>query len=595
MAPGARVGTVIENKYRLDEQIGHGGMGAVYRGTQLAVDRPVAIKLLHPNYVGHKKLQARFEVEARAIARLNHPNCITLFDFGYSDVTGAFYTIVEFIDGVPLHEIISRNTPVKRVLEIIRQIASALGHAHHHGILHRDLKPENIMLARMTDGSEMVKVLDFGIAQIMKTTSGEGEDDDFEADRLTRVGEVFGTPPYMSPEQAQSSRDLTPAADIYSLGIIFYELLEGRLPFLADSPMEIIGMHLNDPPPPMVRVGLSEPIKDVVLQMLEKDPGRRPQTGASIIELLDALPAGALVENSSGVKLPGSEARKVEPTLLLPPETGADATNERNIRTEIDPSVLAPSGKANRSALQERENQALAAQDIASRPPGAAASGTAKKRVVESTDSLQIPDDLSPPTSRVFEEPAELVEAKKKKASTGLYLFVFLLLFLFLGGGYWFVILGGPEVGSLAEKVGEVYSSARDEAGERGSDEEGDQRDESPAETGELIEAEIREISIGDDSPREDETAASDDEEEPEASADPTSLNGVDGAPPPPTRPATQQRAREEQSGQIERQPPPRTTRPRRPPSLDTSGSVREEVGEEEGVRRPVRMGLDDL
>ena len=340
MAPGTRVGTVIENKYRLDEQIGHGGMGAVYRGVQLAVDRPVAIKLLHPNFAGHDKLQARFEVEAKAIARLNHPNCITLFDFGYSEDMAAFYTVVEFIDGTPLEALISRRPSVARVVNLIRQIASALGHAHHHGILHRDLKPENIMIAEMTDGSEMVKVLDFGIAQIMKgNTDEDGDDDDFEADRLTRVGEVFGTPPYMSPEQAQSSRDLTPTADLYSLGIIFYELLEGRLPFLAETPLEILAMHLKDPPPPLNRHDISDSVKAVVMQMLSKDPEDRPASGGKVIELLDAIPGDELPTESPAIGAPG-KTRSSDPTLISAPPSPDNANQGGVVSSSGRPTMI---------------------------------------------------------------------------------------------------------------------------------------------------------------------------------------------------------------------------------------------------------------
>ncbi|MFU8805881.1 MAG: serine/threonine protein kinase, partial [Bradymonadaceae bacterium] len=290
MASRTRVGTVIDNKYRLDEQIGHGGMGAVYLGTQLMVDRKVAVKLLHPTFAAHENIQARFEVEAKAIGRLNHPNCITLFDFGYSSDLEAFYTVVEFIQGLSLDSLLGHPPPVADTVAIIRQIASALDHAHHHGVLHRDLKPENIMLYRMTDGSEMVKVLDFGIAQIMKgPTDGPG-DDDFEVERLTRVGEVFGTPPYMSPEQASAARDLTPAADLYSLGVIFYELIEGRLPFFADNPLDIMLMHINTPPPPFAREGVPKEVVDLVFSLLEKDPDNRPQAGKAIIKSIDSMP-----------------------------------------------------------------------------------------------------------------------------------------------------------------------------------------------------------------------------------------------------------------------------------------------------------------
>ncbi len=341
MTAETRVGTVIEDKYRLDEQIGRGSMGAVYRGTQLMVDRSVAVKLLHPTYAGHEKIQARFEVEAKAIARLNHPNCITLFDFGYSEDMEAFYTVVEYIDGLSLEKLVDKRPPIARVVGVVKQIASALGHAHHHGILHRDLKPENIMLATMTDGSEMVKVLDFGIAQIMKGNSDDEDGDDgtneFESDRLTRVGEVFGTPPYMSPEQAHSAHDLSPATDLYSLGVIFYELLEGRLPFFADNPVDIMTMHINDPPPPMKRADVPKSVKSVVLQMLAKDPADRPESGDKIVTLLDAIPDEDLSEESRPIAAAAGDARSTEPTLLEdPPDTDTLTDSAKRADTDID-------------------------------------------------------------------------------------------------------------------------------------------------------------------------------------------------------------------------------------------------------------------
>ena len=327
MVSDPRVGTVIEDKYRLDEQIGQGSMGAVFRGTQLMVDRAVAIKLLHPNFAGHDKIQARFEVEAKAIARLNHPNCITLFDFGYAEGMEAFYTVVEFIDGQPLNTLIDERPSEARVVAIMKQIASALGHAHHHGILHRDLKPENIMLASMTDGSEMVKVLDFGIAQIM-----QGADDEFESDRLTRVGEVFGTPPYMSPEQAQSARDLTPATDLYSLGIIFYELLTGRLPFFGDSPIEIMTKHREEPPPPMDDIQVSAAVEAVVMQMLAKDPEERPESGDRIVAMLNAIPDDELSTDSRPLARVAGHSSSGETLMSSPPEPG----DHRSTRISVD-------------------------------------------------------------------------------------------------------------------------------------------------------------------------------------------------------------------------------------------------------------------
>lgn len=252
-------GKTIENKYQLDRKIGEGGMGAVYLGTQLMVDRPVAIKLLHAGLNSHDLFKQRFEVEAKAIGRLNHPNCITLYDFGFSDEINAFYTVMEYLEGDPMQVRVMQGVTAKEAVVITKQIAMALDHAHHQGILHRDLKPENIILAKMTDGSELTKVLDFGIARVFQK-----EQDTHEANRLTRAGEVFGTPAYISPEQARGERDLTPASDLYSLGVMLFEMLEGRLPFWGDTAIDTIMLHIQEPVPNLTRIDVPAPLRDLV-------------------------------------------------------------------------------------------------------------------------------------------------------------------------------------------------------------------------------------------------------------------------------------------------------------------------------------------
>jgi serine/threonine-protein kinase len=290
------VGLVIDNKYRLDRKIGEGGMGAVYLATQLMVDRHVAIKVLHAGYNGHEKLKQRFEVEAKAIGRLHHPHCITLFDFGYSHELEAFYTVMEYLEGEALHKRLGKGVSPREALMIVRQIALGLDHAHHQGILHRDLKPENIMLAKMTDGSELVKVLDFGIARVFQGGSADSSQE-MSNNRLTRAGEIFGTPAYISPEQARGERDLSPASDIYSLGVMLFELLEGRLPYWGESPIDTIMMHIRDPVPPITRLDVPAPVKALVNQLLSKDPAQRPQSGKRVAELIDqAVMGGAMAQ-----------------------------------------------------------------------------------------------------------------------------------------------------------------------------------------------------------------------------------------------------------------------------------------------------------
>ena len=330
------IGLVIEDKYRLDRKIGEGGMGAVYLGTQLMVDRHVAIKLLHSGLSAHERVKQRFEVEAKAIGRMHHPNCITLFDFGFSPQLRAFYMVMEYLEGTPMHERVQQGVKATEAVEIARQVALALDHAHHQGILHRDLKPENVMLTRMTDGSELTKVLDFGIARIFSQDDTEGMSSQ-EQNRLTRAGEIFGTPAYISPEQARGERHLTPASDLYSLGVMLFEMLTGELPFWGETAMDTIMKHIADPVPPINRLDISRELKQVTQRMLSKDPSERPQSGKELVIELDAIlmqrkqaemhastrPTSPIPSPFAAADAPPHSAATHHPTLIDPSFGGA--------------------------------------------------------------------------------------------------------------------------------------------------------------------------------------------------------------------------------------------------------------------------------
>lgn len=307
----AQTGVTIDGKYRLLTPIGAGAMGAVWLAEQLSVDRKVAVKLLHPSENQSNGLDARFAVEAKAIARLNHPNCITLYDFGYSEELEAFYTVIEYVKGVVLGKKMGAPIGFNDAIAIIRQAALGLDHAHFHNILHRDLKPDNLMLAEQSDGSELLKILDFGIAKIVHGEFGEiSGDDDI---RLTKAGEVFGTPAYMSPEQARSARELTPAADFYALGVILYEMIEGHLPFSASTSFDVLMMHVSEEVPRLQRTDVPEEIVDVIYKLLEKHPDDRFQSGKEIIAAL-----GSRSFKTAPLKIPGNSVRPSQPTALGP-------------------------------------------------------------------------------------------------------------------------------------------------------------------------------------------------------------------------------------------------------------------------------------
>lgn len=261
-----KVGTILDGRYRLDEVIGTGTMGTVYRATQLTVRRPVAVKVLNTSVQHHPKLQQRFEIEARAVGYLNHPNVLTLFDFAYSMDKDVLYMVVEYIEGDTLSQLIQRGIAPRLAIHIAYQVANALAHAHDAGVAHRDLKPGNVMLAHERRG-ERVKVLDFGLARVR---------DDASRKREASAGDVQGAPGYMAPEQCIGDLETGAPADVYALGCMMFEMFEGRLPFDYDSPGKLMQAHIDEPPPLPNNSAIGAEVRELVQQMLAKSPEQRP-------------------------------------------------------------------------------------------------------------------------------------------------------------------------------------------------------------------------------------------------------------------------------------------------------------------------------
>ena len=279
---GALVGGVLGGRYRIEALIGQGGMGAVYRAEHVLMRKPVAVKVLHGEMSTMPEIVARFEREAVAAGRIQHPNVITATDFGRVDESGAFYLVLEYVEGQSLGALIKREgtLPEDRALCIARQIADALTAAHQKGIVHRDLKPENVMLVE-SEGRETVKVLDFGIAKVELGGAGSGET------ALTKLGTIFGTPEYMAPEQAQGLA-VDGRADLYTLGLILYEMLEGRSPFRNAELVVVLTQQITMDPPPLPE-SISQGTRELVTALLKKDPSARPQRAAEVRERLDRL------------------------------------------------------------------------------------------------------------------------------------------------------------------------------------------------------------------------------------------------------------------------------------------------------------------
>ncbi len=279
---------IVLQNYSVTDLIGVGGMGAVYRGEQKTTRQQVAIKVLWRDLAKDPTEVKRFTREARAASLLAHPNSVRVFDFGVDAKSGAFCMIMEYLVGQKLSDALRRSPvldPV-RTVHICSQVAKALEEAHRKGIVHRDVKPDNIFLQEIAGERDFAKILDFGLA---KFVSG-----DYERDQLTRSGYVVGSPEYMAPEQA-SGGEVTPAADIYSLGIVLFECLTGRLPFDATTTAEVLRKHILQGAPRLIQADneftrdIPMALEDVVLRCLDKDPGNRPATADALrIQLLQA-------------------------------------------------------------------------------------------------------------------------------------------------------------------------------------------------------------------------------------------------------------------------------------------------------------------
>jgi serine/threonine protein kinase len=268
------IGRIVNGKFRVEALVGHGGMGRVYRARHLSLDRSVVLKLLHPSYSSDPQIVQRFQREARAASKLNHPNSIAVLDFGEAE-DGTLFMAMEHLGGRDLARLVAEESPLgeARIVRIVAQVLSALAEAHAQGVIHRDVKPENVMVESRRDAPDFVKVLDFGIAKI--TALGAGEP------KLTEVGLVCGTPEYMSPEQAHGA-ELDARSDLYSVGVILYQLATGELPFSSETPVGFLTKHLSEAPlPPRQRrpdLGISPALDALVAKALEKDPAWRFQT-----------------------------------------------------------------------------------------------------------------------------------------------------------------------------------------------------------------------------------------------------------------------------------------------------------------------------
>ncbi|MGB5810388.1 MAG: serine/threonine-protein kinase, partial [Polyangiales bacterium] len=314
------VGALLAGRYEIIKRIGEGGMGLVYRGNHRDIDKPVAIKVLRDDLSHRPEVLARFRQEAKSASRIGHENIVDVSDFGETQY-GASYFVMEFLDGEDLANVLGREASIglERTCRIVLQCCRALGAAHAKHIVHRDIKPENIFLTTRGGVAEFVKIVDFGIAK-MGDIETEGE----PGRKLTKTGMIFGTPEYMSPEQA-AGKELDHRVDIYALGIILYECLAGTVPFVGDTFMGVLTQHLFSKPPRIIEQNpeatVSTEIELVIAKALAKDPDDRYQDTAELAEAIECALDGRL---SATTALEEERAESLEPfdTEPAPPRRG---------------------------------------------------------------------------------------------------------------------------------------------------------------------------------------------------------------------------------------------------------------------------------
>jgi serine/threonine protein kinase len=309
MQPQGLLGRTIDRRYRVESLLGEGGMGLVYRVTHTHLNKPLAIKVLRRENTRDPEVLARFRREAESASAIGNEHIVDISDFGVLD-DGSTFFVMECLDGIDLIDAIdvAQRMPEERAIRIAIQVCRALGAAHNAGIVHRDLKPENVFLTRRKETEDFVKILDFGIAKVANGPK-----------RLTRAGEVLGTPHYMSPEQCEGD-NVDHRTDIYALGVLMYEMVTGHVPHDADTMMGILTKQMyEDPIPPKVRVPqLSEQLEQLIMRCLEKKPDQRYQTMHEIEEDLRRLREGQVPVGPDTVTL----------TPTRPPSSG---------RTRISP------------------------------------------------------------------------------------------------------------------------------------------------------------------------------------------------------------------------------------------------------------------
>jgi serine/threonine protein kinase len=346
--PDAYIGAQIGPSIRIEKLIGVGSMGRVYRAAQAPAGRAVAVKILHKELSTDASIVARFEREAQIAARLSHPNVIEVFAAGqapaHGDESGPLYLTMEYLDGISLRSALAGAggaLPVRRALRIALQLCEGVGEAHAQGIVHRDLKPENVMLLRRGVDADFVKVLDFGMARLPFGS----------APAVTRAGLVFGTARYISPEGAAGT-PVGPAADVYSIAIIVYQMLAGRTPFEGTSSVEVLTKQIHDPPPPLSAVERARAVPAAVASVIMANLAKKPHQRLADARALGRALAGAMRASGAAVDELRTPSTPIASDPPSPPSRGA-ATRPMQYQAELAAPAFAASS-SRPSALPAR-------------------------------------------------------------------------------------------------------------------------------------------------------------------------------------------------------------------------------------------------
>jgi serine/threonine protein kinase len=376
------LGSMLAGKYKILKKIGEGGMGSVYIANQEPIDRKVAVKVLLGKLAEDEISVRRFEQEARAISKMQHPNTVTIYDFGRTDDghdSERLYIVMEYLKGRTLTQVLRADHQLAgpRASRIVRQVCASLADAHGAGIIHRDLKPDNIFLTEVGGDRDWVKVLDFGVAKLADSES---------AGTLTQTGMIFGTPKYMSPEQAEG-RPLDYRADIYALGVILYELLTGRPPFVADTPVGLLLKHISESPPSFGQLRpdlqVDPRLEQIVMKALSKAPDDRFQMVGELaaeLEAYERAASGGYVIPTGTVPTPMSHGLPTEvvPGAPQPAMTPAELKSPDAVPPNLSEGVAAPTAGSATAPDQSLATHALSPGQSTVAAPGATVQAPAR-------------------------------------------------------------------------------------------------------------------------------------------------------------------------------------------------------------------------